>query len=285
MKFQIKLLFSLFFFLGSMLAFGQVPETVKTESSTPAETPLDDVVERTISNEKRILKYDNPRESDLMWEKRIWRVIDLREKMNFPFTYPEETFAGILLNSIKAGKMTAYSISDDKFTNPLTATQLEEKLVHMDTTTVLDPETYEEVVKVVKNEINENDFKRIRVKEMWYFDSETSSMKVRILGLAPIRDVLDDNGNFKYEEVMFWVYYPNIREELSKHRVFMTGNDASNLTWEDFLEMRFFSSYIYKESNVRDNRLTDYLSGVDLLMEGERIKADIFNWEHDLWQY
>ena len=120
---------------------------------------------------------------------------------------------------------------------------------------------------------------------MWYFDSETSSMKVRILGLAPIRDVLDDNGNFKYEEVMFWVYYPNIREELSKHRVFMTGNDASNLTWEDFLEMRFFSSYIYKESNVRDNRLTDYLSGVDLLMEGERIKADIFNWEHDLWQY
>lgn len=285
MKFQIKLLFSLFFFMGSMLAFGQVPETVKTESSTPAETPLDDVVERTISNEKRILKYDNPRESDLMWEKRIWRVIDLREKMNFPFTYPEETFAGILLNSIKAGKMTAYSISDDKFTNPLTATQLEEKLVHMDTSTVFDPETYEDAVKVVKNEINENDFKRIRVKEMWYFDSETSTMKVRILGLAPIRDVLDDNGNFKYEEVMFWVYYPNIREELSKHRVFMTGNDASNLTWEDFLEMRFFSSYVYKESNVRDNRLTDYLSGVDLLMEGERIKADIFNWEHDLWQY
>ncbi len=285
MKFQIKLLFSLIFFMGSMLAFGQVPETVKTESSTPAETPLDDVVERTLSAEKRILKYDNPRESDLMWEKRIWRVIDLREKMNFPFTYPEETFAGILLNSIKAGKMTAYSISDDKFTNPLTATQLEEKLVHMDTTTIFDPESYEEVVKVVKNEINENDFKRIRVKEMWYFDSETSTMKVRILGLAPIRDVLDDNGNFKYEEVMFWVYYPNIREELSKHRVFMTGNDASNLTWEDFLEMRFFSSYVYKESNVRDNRLTDYLSGVDLLMEGERIKADIFNWEHDLWQY
>ena len=116
-------------------------------------------------------------------------------------------------------------------------------------------------------------------------DSETSAMKVRILGLSPIRDVFDDNGNFKYEEPMFWVYYPNIREELAKHRVFMEGNDASPLTWEDFMEMRFFSSYVYKESNVKDNRLGDYLSGVDLLMEGERIKADIFNWEHDLWQY
>lgn len=285
MKFQIKLLFSLFFFMGSMLAFGQVPETVKTESSTPAETPLDDVVERTLSTEKRILKYDNPRESDLMWEKRIWRVIDLREKMNFPFKYPEETFVGILLNGAKDGKITVYSVSDDKFTNALTPVQLEEKLVHMDTIPTFDPETYEETIKIVKNEINENDFKRIRIKEMWYFDSETSSMKVRILGISPIRDVFDDNGNFKYEEPMFWVYYPNIREELSKHRVFMTGNDASNLTWEDFMEMRFFSSYIYKESNVRNDRLTDYLSGVDLLMEGERIKADIFNWEHDLWQY
>ncbi|GAB1397985.1 gliding motility protein GldN [Saprospiraceae bacterium] len=267
------------------MSYAQVPETIKTESSEPGETPLDDVVERTINVEKRVLKYDNPREVDLMWEKRVWRVIDLREKMNFPFTYPEETFAGILLNGAKEGKIRVYSTKDDKFTDPLTAANLESKLVKIDTIPTVDPETYEETIQIVKNEINENDFKRIRVKEMWYFDSETSTMKVRILGLAAIRDVFDDNGNFKYEEPMFWIYYPHIREELAKHRVFMEGNDASPLTWEDFMEMRFFSSYVYKESNVKDNRLSDYLSGVDLLMEGERIKADIFNWEHDLWQY
>jgi gliding motility associated protien GldN len=285
MKFQLKLFLFIFCSVCSLVAYSQVPETIKTESSTPAETPLDDIVERTINVEKRVLKYDNPREADLMWEKRVWRVIDLREKMNFPFSYPEETFAGILLKGAKEGKLTVYSTSDDKFTNPLTAAQLESKLVKIDTVPTFDPETYEESIKIVQNEINENDFRRIRIKEIWYFDSETSAMKVRILGLSPIRDVFDDNGNFKYEEPMFWVYYPNIREELAKHRVFMEGNDASPLTWEDFMEMRFFSSYVYKESNVKDNRLGDYLSGVDLLMEGERIKADIFNWEHDLWQY
>lgn len=285
MKFQLKLILFIFCSVCSLVAYSQVPETIKTESSTPAETPLDDIVERTINVEKRVLKYDNPREADLMWEKRVWRVIDLREKMNFPFSYPEETFAGILLKGAKEGKLTVYSTSDDKFTNPLTAAQLESKLVKIDTVPTFDPETYEESIKIVQNEINENDFRRIRIKEIWYFDSETSAMKVRILGLSPIRDVFDDNGNFKYEEPMFWVYYPNIREELAKHRVFMEGNDASPLTWEDFMEMRFFSSYVYKESNVKDNRLGDYLSGVDLLMEGERIKADIFNWEHDLWQY
>ncbi|HMV23396.1 MAG TPA: gliding motility protein GldN [Saprospiraceae bacterium] len=285
MKFQLKLFLFIACLGGASVSYAQVPETIKTESSEPGETPLDDVVERTINVEKRVLKYDNPREVDLMWEKRVWRVIDLREKMNFPFTYPEETFAGILLNGAKEGKIRVYSTKDDKFTDPLTAANLESKLVKIDTIPTVDPETYEETIQIVKNEINENDFKRIRVKEMWYFDSETSTMKVRILGLAAIRDVFDDNGNFKYEEPMFWIYYPHIREELAKHRVFMEGNDASPLTWEDFMEMRFFSSYVYKESNVKDNRLSDYLSGVDLLMEGERIKADIFNWEHDLWQY
>ena len=82
MKFQLKLFLFIFCSVFSLVAYSQVPETIKTESSTPAETPLDDIVERTINVEKRVLKYDNPREADLMWEKRVWRVIDLREKMN-----------------------------------------------------------------------------------------------------------------------------------------------------------------------------------------------------------
>ena len=104
MKFLLKLFVFIFCLSSSLVAFSQVPETIKTESSTPAETPLDDIVERTLNVEKRVLKYDNPRESDLMWSKRVWRVIDLREKMNFPFSYPEETFAGILLRGAKEGK-------------------------------------------------------------------------------------------------------------------------------------------------------------------------------------
>jgi len=72
---------------------------------------------------------------------------------------------------------------------------------------------------------------------------------------------------------------------LARERVFNTGNDASPITWEDLLEMRFFSSYIYKVSNVYDRRLQDYKTGVDLLLEAEKIKAEIFNFEHDLWSY
>ncbi len=288
MKLVIKLLS---FVLLSVIFTGNVtaqqPESVLTESSDPNDTdkPLDDVVKRTIITEKRVLPYEDIREADLFWEKRIWRVIDVREKMNLPFAYPERPFFTILTEAAIAGEIKVYSTEDDKFTSQLTPDEVSSQLSRMDTIIDMDEDTYEEITKVVRNDIDPADVKRFRIKEMWYFDKESSVMKVRILGISPMIDVLDDNGNFKYERPMFWVYYPDVREVLARERVFNVGNDASPVTWDDLLEMRFFSSYIYKESNVQDLRLEDYLSGVDLLLEGEKIKNEIFNFEQDLWSY
>jgi gliding motility associated protien GldN len=81
------------------------------------------------------------------------------------------------------------------------------------------------------------------------------------------------------------MHFPSAREVLARETVFNTGNEAARMTWEDLFEMRVFSSYIYKEGNVRDNRLQDLCSGVDLLLEADKIKQEIFNYEHDLWSY
>ncbi|MFT5801735.1 MAG: gliding motility associated protein GldN [Nonlabens sp.] len=181
--------------------------------------------------------------------------------------------------------MTVYSTEDDKFSSSLGADEVASMGATVDTVITFDPETYEEQIQVVRNELNPEDVKRFRIKEVWFFNTQTSTMEVRILGIAPLIDVKDENGNFRYEKPMFWVYYPECREILARHKVFNVGNDASLNTWEDLMEMRFFSSYIYKESNVHDLRLQDYLSGVDLLLEADKIKQEIFNYEHDLWSY
>ena len=92
---------------------------------------------------------------------------------------------------------------------------------------------------------------------------------------------------FKYEAPLFWVYYPEARETLSRYMVFNEFNDASVVTWYDLFEMRKFSSYIYKQSNVHDVRLIDVFpnNGVDRLLESDKIESELFNWEHDLWTY
>ncbi len=286
MKFALKLFSLVSLLLLCNISYAQQPENILTESSDPNEgRPLDDIVDKRLTNDKRLLPYDHVREADIFWEKRIWRVIDIREKMNLPFAYPERPFFSILMDAATGGEITVYSTEDDKFSSKLTPDEVASMGATIDTVITFDPETYEEQLQVVRNDINPEDVKRFRMKEVWFFDEETSTLQVRILGIAPLIDKTDENGNFLYEKPMFWVYYPEAREILSRERVFNVGNDASPMTWEDLMEMRFFSSYIYKESNVRDRRIQDYLTGIDLLLEADKIKQEIFNFEHDLWSY
>lgn len=144
-------------------------------------------------------------------------------------------------------------------------------------------ESEEPELRVVKNELNYEDIKRFRVKEVWFFDSQASVMRVRILGIAPIKDVYDENGNFQYERPLFWIHYPSAREILAKETAFTKGNQAARTTWEDLFERRQFASIIYKESDVLNRRLEDIYSGTEKLLVAEKIKQEIFNVEQDMW--
>ena len=262
----------------------QTPEVLKTESSDPDfEAPLDDIVENDLIQERRLLDYDIMREADIFWKKRIWRVLDIREKMNLHFAYPERPFITILIQAATNGDLVAYQ--NEKFTEAFTSEEILSQISTVDTVVTFDPETYEEIITPVVNDLNPEDIKRYRMKEMWFVNEETAQLGVRTLGIAPLRDVTDDNGNFLYEQPMFWIYYPDCREFLSRETAYMVGNDAAPISWEDILEMRYYSSYVFKESNVLDLRLKDYLSGVDMLLEADKIKNEIFNYEHDLWSY
>ncbi len=265
----------------------QAETRIVTESSDPLEDVyIDDVVTKSMIFDKQILPYAPLREADIPWEKRLWRVIDTREKMNLPFAYPELPLFTILAQAAESGEIKVFR--DEKFRGMMTSDYVNSILVSTDTSDVIDPVTYVVSRKVTKSEINPDDIKRFRIKEIWYFDKESSRMQVRILGIAPLQEVFDeDSGAFKYELPLFWVYLPEARKVLAKHVVFNELNDATIITWADLFEMRRFSSYIYKQSNVRDTRLVDEFpnSGLDRLLEAEKIESSLFNWEHDLWTY
>ncbi len=246
---------------------------------------IDGVVEKNIVKETTALSYDHIREADVFWEKRIWRVLDVREKMNKPFVYPEAPFINIVLKAAQEGEITIYNAIDDKFKTPMSLSEAQTMGASVDTTEVFDPVTFASKLVITRNVLNWEDIKRFRIKEVYFFDEETSTMQVRIIGIAPLREVYDNNGNFKYEQPMFWAYYPELRKVLAKETAFNAMNDAPPMSWEDMIEMRYFSSYIYKESNVYDRRLQDFTSGVDLLLEASKIKDEIFHFEHDLWAF
>ncbi len=281
-----KLFFAMSFACGlATMGQAQRPENIITESSEPADSSIfmDDIVVRRTILDQRVLPYESLREADIPWEKRIWQVIDVREKLNLPFIYPREPLFAILNEAAVSGMVAAFR--DDEFKQLMQPGEIEGMMFSMDTVQVVDPETYETKPSVVRNEISADNIKFYRIKEVWFFDREASRLKVRILGIAPVRERII--AGRAEEQPMFWLYYPQIREVLAKKQAFNDFNDAAPLSWDDVFEMRRFSSYIFKESNAQDLRLKDFFpdDGVARLRESDKIKDKLFNFEHDLWEY
>ena len=277
----------------SLPAFSQMEEEM-TEARNPEDTSgyLDDIVERKILQEQRFLAYEPIREADILWSKRIWRVIDVREKMNIGFMYPNRPFFKILLDGIQNGDIAIFDT--DEFKKKVTGEDLDKMLHSVDTQSVWDAETYQEEIKIIKNDLDYTNIKTFRVKEIWYFDKESSRLNCRILGIAPIQEKKNaETGEVEYSLPMFWIYYPEARKYLTKEMVFNDRNDSAPGSWADLFDSRFFSSYIFKQSNVQDMRLPDLFTGekygeqagVNMLLESEKIKNELLNFEHDLWVY
>jgi len=276
--------------LCSLSGQSQDDRTIRTEADGLMEDYyVDDIVPNTLIQESMVLDYEPVREADIAWKKRIWRVIDTREKMNLTFKYPLMPFFTVIKEIAENGDIALFN--DEFFKEPLTMEEINGKLNKIDTVSVFDYDSYEEKIEIVQNSINWEDIKQYRVKEIWYFDEETSRMDVRIIGISPILDEIDyDTGELKYSLPIFWMYYPEAREHLAKYKVYNEENDMAPMSWYDLFEKRYFASYITKRSNSLDLRVKDMYdgydqAGVDRLMESNKIKMELFNLEHDLWTY
>lgn len=255
---------------------------------TPAQAqerpaPLDGITPKNLIKERKTLEYDNLHEKDVMWEKRIWRQINVDEKQNHIFRNEKRPFMAILLDAARSGKIIAYGLDD--FSSHFSLAEACNLGRTLDTVEIFNPETYQTTLVPVVNELDLTSVKKYRVKEVFFFDEETGTMGVRILGIAPIVPRYSENGDLLFEGPLFWAYYPELRETLAHETVFIEGNDASNMSWEDAFESRMFASVITKENNIHDRRIQDYLAGTNAVIEAQKIASGIQNFEHDMWEY
>lgn len=249
----------------------------------------DGVYDKENATNRRFIPYTHLREGDVTWEKRVWRELDMREKQNQQLYYPIElingrtSFLQVLFKYVLSGEITAFR--DDQFLLPLEPSVIRDKIVKIDTVVQkgVDASGNEKDTMVV--EIDSTwmfkEFRRLRLKEDWFFDKQKSVLEVRIIAM----------GIYTYDEEkeatkdQFFVYFPACRKFFAKHEVYNTKNDAERRTFEDIFWKRQFSSVAIQESNVYERGIIEYSKGIDALLESDRIKNDIFRWEHDLWHF
>lgn len=324
--------------LGVMMLLGLASQS--NAQSTPVQpNVLDGAYIKEHIPTKQMIKYTYLREADVMWEKRVWRRIDLREKMNFPLYYPlyPMTDRMCLFDILKyhayytPDMLTVYEylnvlkyfatniIDGDQFLYPVpnnanlkgnldgifkVVDSSAAKLVvswppladPADPTTWYDsldvngkPVIDTALLKFSSFEFSASDVIAWDVKEDWFFDKQRSVMDVRIIGIAPIvykrATANDPSSAIIGTRQLCWFYFPQIRPIIQNYFVYNRKNDAQRMSFDDLFWKRMFSSYITKESTIYDRTINDYTSGVDALLESERIKKEMMEIEHDVWEF
>ncbi|MFZ4784710.1 MAG: gliding motility protein GldN [Flavobacteriales bacterium] len=271
--------------LLSAMGIAQGNQTVLDGAYVPEHNPT-----------RRMVPYPHLRQADVMWERRVWEVIDIRQKQNQSLYLPLEEIANrkSLFDVIRKGitedfSITAYSLGptqeDDEFRYPMTTEEVDSVLnpiviryqENLDTgerTPVPNPEPY-----------TPDDVVAYKIKEVWLFDKQRSERYVRIIGLAPVVLLTNEDGEVKGKKDLFWLYFPECRWVFANNEVYNLHNEAQRMTFDDLFQKRMFSGYIIKEDNVFNREIATYAKGIDALLESERIKNDLFLMEHDLWNY
>jgi gliding motility associated protien GldN len=287
--------------------------TVSAQSNLLNSKTPDEIGKKTeaqmISDNDKPLPYGYVHDRDVMFGKAIWEIVDLDERINFPLYFPVDTanigpdrrsLFDVLLKNIKNGKITEV-YADDYFNTKKTLKDMSSSFKYRDTLqTGIDEinnfyDDYKSGAKVLDPQfINERELTAIdisgyKIKGYWYFDKRQGEMKYRLLGICPVSPEARDIGNDKADVIeLFWIYFPSIRDVLHESSAFNDKNSAMPITFDHLLNARRFSAVIYKEENVYGDRLIqDYEkdNAQMQLLESERLKEKIRNFEQDMWNY
>lgn len=225
------------------------------------------------------------KDEDVVYTKRVWRDIDLRDTINGVLNYPKSRLIDVLITHIRNEELTAYNPK-----NPTTLDDVDGFDFPLDTAEAL--RLANGVVNVTNNktgtvtqvpgEFNPELFKKYRIKEDWVFDGKRGVFEPRIVALAPLKL----NDQTKEWQPVFWIAYEEARDILATKRLFNSLNDSSPLSMDDFFIHRLFSSHIVKETNAGDYKVKDLISDPrQRLLESERIKRKMADMEQALWEY
>lgn len=286
-----KIFFALFLITATLRLSAQAPDLNNDTKPKPAERPLDGYYQKTNILSAKVSPYASLRESDVMFRKRIWREIDLREKVNMVFASPKSRLITVLTDAIQAGELTAYDASStkddvngDEFSVVLKPEEAMAKFADSVLVPIFDKDGNQTGTVVKAGEFNPDSIVKFRIKEDWIFDKQRSVFEPRIVGIAPMIKISAAGQAFD-EQPAFWIYFPEARHLLVTQAVVNRNNDATGLSYDDIFMKRVFSSYIVKESNPEDLRIKDYAVGIDRLYESERVKKELMDFEHDLWSF
>lgn len=282
---------------GSFTSFAQ---SNLLNAKTPSQIGLKTAAQLVSDNDKP-LAYGYVHDRDVLMGKTTWEIIDLSEKINFALYFPIDTanigsdrrsLYDVLTKAMRNGKITEV-YTDSYFNTKKSLKDIQASLTRIDTTDVgreqINAGQSVSAEYITRQDLTAQDVTQYKIKGYWYFDKRQSELKYRLLGICPVTpDVYTMNSEEKDYIELFWVFFPAAREVLHEAKAFNDKNSAMPVSFDQILNSRRFNSVIYKEENVYGDRsIEEYMkdNSQNQLLESERVKEKIRNFEQDMWNY
>lgn len=282
---------------GSFSSFAQ---SNLLNAKTPSQIGLKTAAQLVSDNDKP-LAYGYVHDRDVLMGKTTWEIIDLSEKINFALYFPIDTanigsdrrsLYDVLTKAMRNGKITEV-YTDSYFNTKKSLKDIQASLTRIDTTDVgreqINAGQSVSAEYITRQDLSAQDVTQYKIKGYWYFDKRQSELKYRLLGICPVTpDVYTMNSEEKDYIELFWVFFPAAREVLHEAKAFNDKNSAMPVSFDQILNSRRFNSVIYKEENVYGDRsIEEYMkdNSQNQLLESERVKEKIRNFEQDMWNY
>jgi gliding motility associated protien GldN len=286
----------------ALITFGTITLSAQSNllnAKTPDQIGKKSDAQMNSDNDKP-LPYGYVDDRDVLFGKTVWEVIDLDERVNFPMYYPVDESLGdnrkslysVLVAGIRDGKITEVYDSS-YFTTKKTLKDIESSLVKVDTTDGGIDQINAGIALsdqfIKRTELKAIDVDGYKIVGRWYFDKRQGELKYRMLGICPIiPDVFTMGQEVKDYIDLFWVFFPSVRDVLHESYAFNDKNSSAPISFDHLLNARRFSATIYQEENVQgDREVSEYIkeNAQMQLLESERIKEKIRNFEQDMWSY
>lgn len=269
--------------------------------------------EGNISTKIKPLSYGYVDEKDILKSIYVWEIIDLNDKVNQPYYYnmadsfsrQNKSLYNVLLEAALGGEIEEV-YDDENFTMKLSPEGIRKRLVYeklddaaldiLESGRQLTPEEIRQYTDV--HETKTDNVKMIKLFGMWFIDKRDGQMKYRPLGISAMGPDPTVQGRVGPDGLplagandlidLFWIYYPSAREALANHVIYNRKNASTDISFDDAINARRFTSIIYKSSlGVGDGKIEDYVprSSEEQIEESHRIKEQILAMENEMWNY
>lgn len=232
---------------------------------------------------------------DVPWMREIYRTLDLSKAPNGALYHPVEPVAGrmnlftTIFKLLTENKIQAYEYMLDgterltpdyrvEFKDVLERFQIYYEQRRAET-------SRDSILVVDPADVPSAEVLSYFIKEVWYFDRNTSTFGSKITAICPIMHRAEE---FSYEALklpMFWIDYADLAPYLTQAAIMTSDlNNAANRNMDDFFVSRLYKGDIYKTTNMMNRTLAQYCeTDSALVKEQQRIEDELLLFEKQLY--